>query len=129
MPLDDALNLLGEIRLNWSQQLNPSVVKLFGASIATIWSVPESGIFPVRPIENRAGLDGQTLVLRASAQQQVMSELRELGGGTIIIDINCEFLRDEKDQPASSSLGPLMFGSAAGLTAGGLMRLWITVVV
>jgi hypothetical protein len=101
-------------------------VKIFAPHLVQVWSVPNFAVFGVRPLGRTVGLDGRVLVIQCQPDQRAFAELQEVGGA-VVIDVHCDFLRDEKNQPASSSLGPLLFGFEEALVPGGLLRLWMRV--
>jgi hypothetical protein len=126
MTLDQALKAVSDLRLVFSRRLDPRPVKIFAPHLVQAWSVPSSAVFGVRPLARQVSLDDTTLVLALQQDQRAFGELTEVGGA-IVIDVHCDFLRDEKNQPVSSSLGPLLFGADQPLAPGGLLRLWLRV--
>jgi hypothetical protein len=123
---DDAMRIAADLRLIFTRELDHATVKTFAPHLVQVWSVPNLAVFSVRPLPRQVGLDGRVLVIQCEPDQRAFNELAEVGGA-LVVDVHCDFLRDERNQPVSSSLGPLLFGSREAIAPGGVMRLWLRV--
>jgi hypothetical protein len=123
--MDEALQVVEDVQLQWSDVIDPDRFGELELATLTVWWLPSNTSFPVRVIPRSAGVDGNVLHVKVGVDQQILRDLREIGG-QFLFDVVCDALLDRNGLPVSSSLRALFFGSADFMVPGGLMRLSLT---
>jgi len=125
--MDEALSILSEFRAAFSDFINKAQMHPVASQVMTVLSVPDSrGGGPVRRIAGVCDVDENTVVFKPFGfDERIPSELAE-GGGSIQIDINCDYLQTRQGNPVSGSASPLI-GLAGPYPPGGILRVSIVV--
>jgi len=132
-PLDQALPFVQVVdvlrRLIWAfdRPLVPDVVERFGERIVVVWLTVEENATPVRSLRGRARVEDNLVIWEIRDDDlKFMRELIRQTGGTLVIDLNCDFVLDlDRHQPASACT-TLQFGDPLP-RPGGIMRAWLQV--
>ena len=80
--------------------------------------------FPVRPVTGHSNIDGDTLLWTTSEDPGKLVEEFRRAGGIIYVDVACDYLRDQNNQPVAGSALRLI-GSDPPFAPGGIFRAWI----
>jgi hypothetical protein len=118
--------MAGELVLSWSADLLEERLRPFEPWAVLLHSAPRRGNLPLRPVRRKTELGGNRLVVSVDVSDQGFIDLLE-AGGVLVLDVVCDALVDDRGLPVSSSLGPLLFGTAEALVPGGSMRLALVV--
>ncbi|MCA1654976.1 MAG: hypothetical protein LC635_00575 [Pseudonocardiaceae bacterium] len=124
---DAATEPLHDTTLIFSAELDGEQFGLLQASALQVWAVPANPRFPARGLPRKVGVTGNVLNLDVQLDQQSRTELKESGGGVILIDLVCDALLDRNGRPVSSSSGVVLFGGTQFPVPGGLLRLGMPV--
>jgi hypothetical protein len=128
MSVDEAAQFLRDVRLTFSAPLDPDRLGPLAPTAIQIWVVPGNAAFPVRALRSKVTVSDEVLRLDATMPAQVISELKEGNGGSILFDLVCDALIDRStDRPVSASLSALLFGRQHPAVSGGLLRLGVQV--
>jgi hypothetical protein len=124
---DEALGILAKFRATFSDAINKRQMAAFEATVITVLSLPDSRSGgPVRRINGLSSVDGDTLIFKPFGfDDRIPGELQEVGG-TIQIDIDCDYLMTRRGSPVSGSASPLI-GMKGPFPPGGILRLSILI--
>lgn len=119
-------DLGGEFVLDWTGVIDPDRFVPFQLAAIQVVSLPAKQNLPVLAVRRSVKVNDNQLLVAASLTDPGMATLMEVGG-TLLIDVVCDFLRDDRGQPFSSSLSAALGFDPQPLAPGGLMRLAIPV--
>lgn len=124
---DAATEALHDTNLIFSAELDGEQFDLLHPTALQVWAVPANPQFPVRGLPRKVAVAGNVLNLDIQLDQQSRTQLKESGGGVILINLVCDALLDRNGRPVSSSSGVVLFGGSEFLVPGGLLRLGMPV--
>lgn len=124
---EQALQILSGFRARFSDNLNKSRLQPVAGSVMLVRTAPDSRSGgPMRRIAGACDVDGDTLVFKPFGfDDRIFSELSEVGG-SIVIDIDCDYLMTRTGGPVSGSASALI-GLDTVPRPGGLLRLSIVI--
>ena len=125
VPVSQLPGVVGQLKLDWSSNLDPNRFKQFAATTVNAFVVsaaPASAL--VRPAQ-KVTVSASSLIVSLSLDDKTLASLRELGG-LVLIDIVCDLLLDSARLPVSSSLTALIDSTDVPMP-GGFMRLTVRV--
>lgn len=122
-----ARKLLQEIRFAFDRRLDPRPLEGRSAQVVTAWFSPAQPTAPAQVVRGEAKVDGESVLwtIDPNALGQVL-ELSVQVGATVLFDLNCDFVLDEKNGlPASACSSPLV--GAHLPRPGGILRTWLQI--
>jgi len=124
---EEGLAIVSEFRATFSDAINRSQLRPFASTVMTVLTLPDSRSGgPVRRINGATDVDGDTLIFKPfGISDRIRSELSEVGG-SIQIDIDCDYLMNRQGLPVSGSASPLI-GLKGPFPPGGILRLSIAI--
>jgi hypothetical protein len=125
---DDAAQLVRDLRLTFSAPLDGDLLSPLVVTAVQIWVIPGNAAFPVTGLRPKVTVGDAVLRLEATLPAAQVSQLKEGGGGLILVDLGCDMLIDlPTGRPVSASLGAVLFGRPQPAVPGGLLRVGIQV--
>ncbi len=125
VPRDDFPARLQRLTLSWSGDIDVRSFTPFEHAAVHVFYAPANGLLPMIGLDRDVKAGRNVLQVIPSAGRDQLGQMLEVGG-TLFIDVGCDFLQGPDGRPFSSSLTPLLRRTDA-LTPGGLMRLTMRV--
>ena len=113
--------------MEFSNRIDPDPFVKFADGAVVLWCTPGSrGGGPVRRLLTDVTVVASRIEVKVvDFDDRIFGELIEGGGGGLLLDIDCDYLRDRKGRLVSGSASTLA-GLDGVVAPGGILRLSIT---
>jgi hypothetical protein len=125
-PLATARKTLTNMVFNFDRELDPSPLDGRAGQIVTAWFWTEQPLDPARVVRGTTKIDGTRVIwsIDPNALGLVLEAVTQTGG-TVLLDLNCDFVIDRDGQPASSCTTMLVGRHVP--RPGGILRTWLLI--
>jgi hypothetical protein len=119
--------LLGALVFTFDRELDPRPSDGRAAQIVNAWFWNEAPLPPDRTVRGTVKIDGPRVVWTCDPNDMgLVLEGSTQTGGTVLLDLNCDFVLDRDGQPVSACSAQLAGGKPLP-RPGGILRTWLQI--
>jgi hypothetical protein len=126
LAIPEATNALQQLTFFFDRDLDPRSVEGRAEQIVTAWFSTDQALSGARVVRGTTAIDGNEVIWRPDpADVKTLLPAARETGGTVLLDLNCDFVLDRDGQPASACSSTLLGVHLP--RPGGIMRTWLQV--
>jgi hypothetical protein len=121
-----ARKTLGGMTFTFDRELDPAPLDGRAAQILTAWFSTDQPLDPARIVRGAVKIDANRVIWAADpADLGRVLEAAPQTGGTVLLDLNCDFVIDRDGQPVSACSSTLIGHHLP--RPGGILRTWLQI--
>jgi hypothetical protein len=122
----EARSTLGRLAFAFDRDLDPGPIERRAAQLVNAWFSTDQPLDPARVVRGTAKIDANTVVWACDpADLPRLLQAATQAGGTVLIDLNCDFVIDRDGQPVSACSSTLIGRHLP--RPGGILRTWLEI--